>query len=87
MIKLLFDDNDFKIAHPSDFFFSLTTTINFLPISAHIQVIVSLSLCSVTWALGSPACHSATTVDICLSSCHFYVSAVALTCPVMCLLK
>jgi hypothetical protein len=29
MIKLSFDDNDFKIAHPSDFFFSRTITINF----------------------------------------------------------
>jgi hypothetical protein len=55
MIKLSFDDNDndFKIAHLSDFFFSRTITINFRPISARIQVIVSLSLCSVTWALGA----------------------------------
>ena len=44
MIKLSFDDD-------LTFFFSRTMTINFLPISAHIQVIVSLSLCSVTWAL------------------------------------
>jgi hypothetical protein len=28
-IKISFDDNDFKIAHPSDFFFSRTITINF----------------------------------------------------------
>jgi hypothetical protein len=53
MIKLSFydNDNDFKIAHLSDFFFSRTITINFWPINARIQVIVSLSLCSVTWAL------------------------------------
>jgi hypothetical protein len=50
MIKLSFDDNDndFKIAHLSDFFFSRTITIIFWPINARIQVIVSLSLCSVT---------------------------------------
>ena len=46
MINLSFDDNDFKIAHPSEFFFSRTIMINFLPISARIQVVVSLSLCS-----------------------------------------
>jgi hypothetical protein len=34
MIKLSFENNDFKIVH------SRTITINFLPISAHIQVIV-----------------------------------------------
>jgi hypothetical protein len=44
------NDNDFKTAHLSDFFFSRTITINFWPINARIQVIVSLSLCSVTWA-------------------------------------
>jgi hypothetical protein len=29
MIKLLFDDNDFKIALPSDFFFQLDDNNNF----------------------------------------------------------
>ena len=46
MMKLSFDDNDFKNAHPRYFIFSRTITIIFLPISGRIQVIVSL--CAVT---------------------------------------